>query len=240
MVPYTVPSTVPSTAGAAGDWVIEHLHGDGAEFHDRVPGGSRALWWLEVDRPLLALGSTQQFDRVDERVASAFGVSTVRRRSGGGGVLLLPGEFVWVDLVVPVDDALWDDDVGRAAHWVGSLWCEVLAGLGFAATVHRGPMIKSRWSSQVCFSGTGPGEVLGATGRKLVGISQRRTRHWARFQTMCHLRWRPELVAALVAAPRPRPEDIAAAAIALGGAENVVSPGPTARTVVAALVAALP
>jgi len=42
-----------------------------------------------------------------------------------------------------------------------------------------------------------------ADNSKLVGISQRRTREYARFQSMCHLRWRPELVTALVAAPRP-------------------------------------
>jgi hypothetical protein len=54
----------------------------------------------------------------------------------------------------------------------------------------------------------GTGEVI-AGAAKLVGISQRRTRTWARFQTMVHLRWRPEVVAALVAAPRPRAEEIA-------------------------------
>jgi hypothetical protein len=61
--------------------------------------------------------------------------------------------------------------------------------------------MSSSVSRQICFAGLGSGEVLLA-GRKLVGISQRRTRSAARFQSLCHLRWRPETVVALVAAPR--------------------------------------
>jgi lipoate-protein ligase A len=38
----------------------------------------------------------------------------------------------------------------------------------------------SRWSPLVCFAGLGPGEVL-VDGRKVVGLSQRRTRAGARF-----------------------------------------------------------
>ena len=40
----------------------------------------------------------------------------------------------------------------------------------------------------VCFAGTGPGEVLVA-GRKVVGISQRRTRAGARFQCSVPILW---------------------------------------------------
>ena len=53
-------------------------------------------------------------------------------------------------------------------------------------TVHDGPMAGGRWAELVCFAGLGPGEVLVA-GRKLVGISQRRTRHGSRFQCMVHI-----------------------------------------------------
>jgi hypothetical protein len=59
-------------------------------------------------------------------------------------------------------------------------------------------MVRSRWSSDVCFAGIGPGEVMVGQS-KLVGVSQRRTRSAARFQTMVHLRWRPDVVASLVA-----------------------------------------
>jgi hypothetical protein len=109
---------------------------------------------------------------------------------------------VWLDLVIPVDDPLWDVDVARSMVWVGELWQRVLGDLGVDAEVHRTAMVRADWSRQVCWAGVGTGELM-LGGSKLVGISQRRTRDLARFQTMCHLRWRPELVAALVAPPRP-------------------------------------
>ena len=87
--------------------------------------------------------------------------------------------------------------------WVGEVWVDALASFGIEGEVHRQALAPSAWSRQVCWTGLGTGEVVGAVtaaGRaKLVGVSQRRTRAWARFQSMCHLRWRPELVAALVA-----------------------------------------
>jgi lipoate-protein ligase A len=143
------------------------------------------------------------------------GVDVVRRRSGGGAVLLWPDEFVWMDLVVPAGDPLWRDDVGEAMEWVGDLWVSALAGLGIEAEVHRAGLVKGDWSRRVCFAGRGTGEVI-RDGGKLVGVSQRRTRQWARFQSMCHLRWRPEIVAALVAPPRPTPAVLAASVRVVG------------------------
>jgi lipoate-protein ligase A len=198
-------------------WEFVDTHGNTAEFHSQDPPARRTATFHSVDRPTLVLGSAQPEGRVRERVAEALGVDVLRRRSGGGGVLLLPGEFVWLDLVIPVDDPLWSDDVGRAMVWVGECWSAALATLGVSGVVHRAGLVASTWSRDVCFAGVGSGEVLagigpagtGMAGRgmagtgKLVGISQRRTRQWARFQSMVHLRWRPELVAALVEPPAP-------------------------------------
>ena len=39
----------------------------------------------------------------------------VRPRSGGGLVILRPGEHVWIDLVVGRDDPWWSDDVSRSS-----------------------------------------------------------------------------------------------------------------------------
>ena len=49
----------------------------------------------------------------------------------------------------------------------------------------------------VCFAGLGPGEVT-VDGRKVVGISQRRTRAWARFQCAALGRWDPAALAELL------------------------------------------
>ena len=137
------------------------------------------------------LGSTQPDDHLDRAACDAVGVEVVRRRSGGGAVLLVPGRSVWVDVTIGSDDPLWDDDVGRAAHWVGESWARAVAALGAdGAQVHTGPIIETRWSRRVCFAGVGPGEVL-VGGRKLVGVSQRRTRAAARFQCAVHRVWDP-------------------------------------------------
>jgi lipoate---protein ligase len=184
-------------------WRVERITADAGAFHDAPPStADRSATFVEVVTPTLVLGSSQPEGSVCGDTAAAQGVSMVRRRSGGGGVLLLPGEFVWFDLVIPARDPLWDDDIGRSMWWVGELWRDALGEFEPQATVHRGPLQRSRWSTDVCFAGRGPGEVMVGTA-KLVGISQRRTRQYARFQSMVHLHWRPDVVASLVAADPP-------------------------------------
>ncbi len=216
-----------------GEWRVVESHGDAGAFHSTDPAFRRSATFHTVERPTLVLGSAQPDSDVDRLVARPLGLEVVRRRSGGGAVLLMPGEFVWLDLVIPAGDPLWLADVAQAMIWVGELWQRALAELNVAGEVYRGALITTQWSRQVCFAGVGTGEVM-AGNSKLVGISQRRTRSYARFQSMCHLRWRPELVAALVARPRPIARDIAAAAqpadVAVGelrsSLEQLVTSGP--------------
>jgi lipoate---protein ligase len=179
-------------------WQIQHSVGDAGTFHAReLAVGQRIATFFAVESPTLVLGSSQRAESVDAVSATQHGIDIVRRRSGGGGVLLWPGEFVWLDLEIPEGDDLWSDDVGRSMWWVGDLWRAALADLEPSAAVYRGRLAQTRWSSDVCFAGAGPGEVL-VEDAKLVGVSQRRTRDAARFQTMIHLRWRPDEVASLV------------------------------------------
>ena len=51
--------------------------------------------------PAVVLGSTQSPDVVDADAAAVGGVAVVRRRSGGGAVLVTPEDPVWIDLWVP-------------------------------------------------------------------------------------------------------------------------------------------
>ena len=73
-------------------------------------------------------------------------------------------------------------------------------------------MTGGRWSPLVCFAGVGPGEVLLGR-RKLVGISQRRTRNGSRFQCMVHVRWSPDVLVGLLAAPRPTVDELPPVAV---------------------------
>lgn len=140
-----------------------------------------------VEAPALVLGSTQS----DSVVVADPPVDVVRRRSGGGAVLLDPGHVVWVDVFVPAGHPLWQEDVGRAFWWLGDVWADALRSLGEDASVHRGPLRTTAWSSLVCFAGLGPGEVT-VGGRKAVGMAQRRTREGSLFQCALALSWFPE------------------------------------------------
>ena len=136
--------------------------------------------------------------------------------------MLWPDEFVWLDLEIPATDALWSNDIGRSMWWVGEFWRAALADSEPRASVHRGRMQRTRWSSDVCFAGTGPGEVMVDTA-KLVGISQRRTREAARFQSMVHLRWRPEVVASLIADKPPIADLVPIVRTAAASADHIVA-----------------
>lgn len=147
------------------------------------PGGRLAVLCGPTS-PALVLGSAQAETLADQAACAAAGIEVVRRRSGGGALLVSPGGQVWLDVFVPTGDPLAEADVGRAAWWLGELWSEVLGGLlgSGRAVVHRGGVV-GRWSRLVCFSGLGPGEVS-IDGEKVVGISQRRTRAGAWLHSM--------------------------------------------------------
>ena len=138
----------------------------------------------EATGPALVLGSAQPDTDVDRARAAAAGVDVVRRRSGGGAVLVEPGRLVWVEVTVPAGDPLWTDDVGHAFWWLGDAWARAIGD----AEVHRGALVRTDWSSRVCFAGLGPGEVR-VGGRKVVGLAQRRSREGALFHCAALLEW---------------------------------------------------
>jgi lipoate---protein ligase len=177
-----------------------------SDAHDPSTPVSRSVWLLEPTSPSVVLGSAQRFASPAAAIQRAVGAGpggngragteVVVRRSGGGAVALDPGTSLWVDVVLSRHDPLWVDDVAKSSYWLGQAWCDALALLGVGATVHRGPADQHPMARAACFAGLGPGEVTG-DGRKLVGISQRRTRAGARFQCVAYTA--PPQVEALVA-----------------------------------------
>ncbi len=184
-----------SADDVGGGWTVEWTHAPARELHARPMSDppARLVTFCEVSAPAVVLGSAQSDDAVDHRAVTRRGVEVARRRGGGGAVHLVPGAQSWIDLEVPRGDALWHDDVGRAFEWVGELWAGALADLGVDAQVHRGALVRTPWSGRACFAGLGPGEVR-TDGRKLVGMSQRRTRAAARFQCVVYERFDPDLL----------------------------------------------
>ncbi len=205
-----------------------------ADFHARlVPEPARReIWQHDVDSPALVLGSTQDRSVVDVDACRLAGVEIVRRRSGGGAVLLVPGEVTWIDVVVPAGSAGWSDDVHGPMVWLGRHLAEAITSSTGAHDVvaHDGAMRTTSWSTLVCFDGVGAGEVL-VGGHKLVGISQRRTRHAARLQCCWYSTHEPaRLVELLAPTLRPTLDDLAPVATV---------PAAATDPIVAALVALL-
>ena len=155
---------------------------------------------MRPDTSALVLGSGQRSDVVNIAAARQMDVPVLRRRSGGGAVLVRPGDLLWVDVLVPRSDPLWHPDVGRAFEWLGRAWQEALAACGVAGEVHTGPYEPGPWGSLVCFAGRGPGEVS-VDGAKVLGLSQRRNSACARFQSGLLRHWTPEVLAGLFALP---------------------------------------
>ncbi len=146
-----------------------------------------------MDRPTLVVGSTQPTEVIDVAAMRERGVELARRRGGGGAVYLGPGpeEQLWIDVWVPRQDPLWVADVSAAAEWVGAWWTEALAGVGqHGFDVHSGRSVPGDLGDLVCFAGRGPGEVF-AGGRKVVGLSQWRSRQGALFSSCAYLHWDP-------------------------------------------------
>jgi lipoate-protein ligase A len=176
-------------------WIVEHVEGAAQALHDLPVRGDRLVRVHHVSAPALVLGSRQlpaEFAEVRDQ-----GIDFATRRSGGGAVWLAPGEQLWVDVVVPAGDPLHSDDIRLAAHWMGDAWS---AALGSHTRTWRSGVTNPSASAIACFAGVGPGEVT-LHGRKLVGISQRRTRDWSRFQCVTYYRWVPEELLRLLGMP---------------------------------------
>ena len=165
-------STVALGMSPPRDWVVERWSGGVSALHRRpIPlDGRRRLSILDFEEKALVLGSRGPDPELFE--------NTIRRQSGGGIVWLNPQESTWIDVTLPRDDPLWSEDLGRSFLWLGETIAAAFTELGLKADIHEGTLTGDGvW----CFDNLGAGEVK-LLDRKLVGISQRRTKRAARFQ----------------------------------------------------------
>jgi lipoate-protein ligase A len=142
----------------------------------------------------VVLGSTQSDSNVDVVTCAAAGLDVLRRRSGGGAVVVRPGAQVWIDVFLPRSDARFSDDVLASFMFLGQAWRSALAATVEAASppvvISSAETTATTWSAILCFAGRGAGEVM-IEGRKVVGISQRRDRSGAWFHSMAMLDFDP-------------------------------------------------
>jgi len=176
-------------------WKLYTEHVSAGAQHGRDLVAERAVWDVRITQKAMVLGSRQDESLLNGELCSRDGIEVVRRRSGGGIVFLAPGEHVWLDVVVPRGDVLWSNDVAQASWWLGDVWVQTLNALGKNnVSVHHESLSSDQWGDLLCFAGVGPGEVVQRNDEslsKLVGISQRRTRDYARFQCTIYSKWNP-------------------------------------------------
>ena len=186
-------NTLPTLHNSSWKLYTENI--SAGEQHGRDLVAERAVWDVRITQKAMVLGSRQDVSLLNGELCSRDGIEVVRRRSGGGIVFLAPGEHVWLDVIVPRGDVLWSDDVAQASWWLGDVWVQTLNALGENnVSVHHESLSSDAWGDLLCFAGVGPGEVVQQDDEslsKLVGISQRRTRDYARFQCTVYTKWNP-------------------------------------------------
>jgi lipoate-protein ligase A len=152
--------------------------------YDVLRKESEATIYVVVpDRATLVLGSTQSRELLDP---GRLGDVPLRRRRGGGGLVLLRPDDLWVDWWIPADDDRWRSDVHASARMVGEWWADVLRQfMAGDVTVHDGPLEGDPAYRLVCFAGRGPGEVF-VDGKKAVGVTQWRVREGIFLSSVMH------------------------------------------------------
>ena len=177
-----------------GSWIIKRPEGSVAERHLTLPTfDSRQIIIHEIDKPTMVFGTAQKNMSLEAGIQCDY----VYRKSGGGAVFLEPGQVLWVDFVIPREDPLWCNDIRYSSLWLGEAWVIAMKEIGLLGEVHNKEIQKTELSRLICFAGLATGEVT-VSGKKTIGISQRRTREGAWFQCAVLLSWPAEKIVNLL------------------------------------------
>jgi lipoate-protein ligase A len=156
------------------------------------------MFIIRLAEPTLVLGGNQSRDVLNaDRVRSL----ALRRRKGGGGLVLLQPDDLWVDWWIPGNDPRWSSDVRRNAITAGHWWHDVLVStISGEVSVHEGPLVGEPVHRVVCFAGRGPGEIFVA-GRKAVGVTQWRVREGVFLSSVLHAEGSSDVISLLAEVP---------------------------------------
>lgn len=124
---------------------------------------------VRVADPLIVLGGSQPDQVVRDDVDEQF---MVRRRRGGGGVVLVQPDDLWLDWWIPRGDGRVGDDVTRNSLLAAEWWYRAIAPvLAEVPQIHGGPLQVHKSLRDICFAGSGPGELF-VGGKKFLGVTQ--------------------------------------------------------------------
>lgn len=137
------------------------------------------IWRYEA--PAIVLGCSQRKFEEGARARLDANIELLLRPSGGGAVLTGPW-MVSCSVVLPVDHSWVQGRLPDSYQGLGQLHVDVLAALGVPsralppAEVDAANALTGATVPWACYGSLAPWEVVGAGGRKLVGLAQRRQR----------------------------------------------------------------
>jgi len=155
-----------------------------------TPESPPTISWSRVSAPVLVVGRGAAANVINAAQCTAHNVPVVHRGSGGGPVLW-DADLVSLDVVLPADHPLVGHDVTAAYAWIGGAVADALTRLGAPVrslvldatrALQRDPDPVRALASRACFGGISPFEVVGADGRKCVGLAQVRRAQGTLFQ----------------------------------------------------------
>lgn len=181
----------------------EELRRDEELLQKQQPEGSLARRWYLAGSAALVLGSAQRAQGsalIDMERCGTAGVEELRRRAGGGLVLLDDG-MLCLAVALPRGHPRWSEDVTDSYRWLGEALARGLHQLG-VRSARRVEVSEAREESARlaadtspaaalvragCFGGLSPHEIV-VGNAKLVGMAQVRRRNGALFQVGILLR----------------------------------------------------
>lgn len=200
------------------------------------PGDAPILRWYRPTDVAIVVGRGQQVTAF-----SGAEVPVLGRFSGGGAVLMDDG-LLSLDVVLPSGHHLLEGDIASPFLRLGHAWAQALEAVGVPeVAVHEGPATALRQASErerllaaICYATLGRGEVT-SSGRKIVGLAQRRRRPGALIQCGLLRRWQPEPLLRALRAPADDRQIITAAA----GLDDFMPQPPDDSEIMAAVEDAL-
>lgn len=159
------------------------------------------------DSMALVLGSRQSERLIYLERAAQQNIEVIRRRSGGGIVLVDPHRSLWIDIEIGADDPRYVAEPLGMMEQVGRWWLTALTSLDCALPgiwQFVGQTDTDANGELVCFAGRSHGELM-VEESKLVGLSQRRTRDGARVQGQLHFVDPTDDILALIVEEAPGP-----------------------------------
>ncbi|MEC7845629.1 MAG: hypothetical protein VX754_07330 [Actinomycetota bacterium] len=174
-------------------WVIEDKQSTTSFAHAATLAEweTPTVWIIKPEDSCIVLGNSQREKPfLDISYIESEGLNITSRCSGGGAVLVSPGDLLWVDVFIPKNSRLWHDDIKQAALWLGEIWVAALRSISIDCIMNTQSLLRSPLTDLVCFAGKAPGEVF-INDQKIIGISQRRSNKGTRYQCALALKWNP-------------------------------------------------